>query len=239
MPRNRSPHPRTHSDAPTRVPEGSDGTAMEVVLKTDTVGSIEAVTQCVAALSIPGVTVRVIQSGAGEVSKSDVLMAATGSRLVIGFNTGIGPRAEDAAREQGVEIRLYEVIYALSEDLENIARRLLPRAEGERVTGRGEVIALFKSTRKGIILGCSVREGTLAVGKPFRVIDPAGTLYEGVIGTLHVGPKAVREARVGQQVGIKILDFQQARVGDLVECFERVRPSGPPPWTPQGGVLRR
>jgi translation initiation factor IF-2 len=209
---------------------------LELVIKADAVGSVEAVTQCVRGVAVPGVEIRLVESGLGEVTKSDVLMAATSSRLVIGFTVGIGPRVEEYAREQGVEIRLYRVIYEISRDLEEIARSLVPRPPQERITARADVIALFKSTRKGIILGCAVREGVVAVGKHFRVIDAAGPIYEGIVGSLHVGPSAVREARVGQQVGLQILDFQKARVGDLVECFEIASPVGPRPWTPQGGV---
>lgn len=211
---------------------------LEVVAKADAVGSVEAVSQCVSELDVPGIEVRLIESGVGGISKSDVLMSTTGSRLVIGFAVGTEPRVDEYAREQGVEIRLYHVIYDLSRELEEIARSLIPRPAQERITGRADVIALFKSTRRGIILGCAVREGSLAVGKRFRVIDAAGPIHEGIVASLHVGPDAVREARVGQQVGLKILGFKKARVGDLVECFENIRPTGPTPWAPQGGVAR-
>jgi len=219
-----------------RLPSSAGPPCLEVVLKADATGSVEAVTHLVAELHMPGVEIRIIESGVGDVSKSDVLMATTGSRLVIGFAVGIGPRAEDHAREQGVEIRLYRVIYDLAQELEEIARSLTPRTAQERITGQAEVIALFKSTRKGIILGCAVRKGSLSVGKNFRVIDSAGPVYEGIVSSLHVGQETVREARVGQHVGLKILDFQKARVGDLVECFETLSASEPAPWSPRGGV---
>lgn len=228
------PRPVTPRNQSTQPP----GAALEVVFKADVVGSIEAVAGYLEELDVPGVEIRLIESGVGDVSKSDVLMATTGSRLILGFSVGIGSRVEDYAREQAVEIRLHRVIYELSQDLEEIARSLAPREAKERVTGRADVIALFKSTRKGIILGCAVREGRLAVGNAFRIIDAAGQIYEGVVGSLHVGQDAVREAGVGQQVGLKILDFQKARVGDWVECFEAVRPTGPAPWAPRGGVVR-
>ncbi len=215
------------------------GLCLEVVLKADAMGSVEAVAQLVAGLHVPGVEIRLIASGVGDITKSDVLMATTGSHMVIGFEVRTGPRVEEQAREQGVEIRLYQVIYDLARELEEIARSLTPRAVQERITGQADVIALFKSTRKGIILGCAVRKGSLAVGKNFRVIDAAGPVYEGVVSSLHVEQETVREARVGQQVGLKIPDFQKARVGDQVECFETLPPSGPPPWSPQGGVARR
>lgn len=209
-----------------------------MVVKADTVGTLEAVSEAISRVSAEGVEVRVIHTGVGEATKSDVLMAATGSRLIMGFQVPTAPRVEEYAREQGVEIRLYEVIYELTGDAERIARSLAPSFPGERVTGRARVIALFKGSRKGAILGCEVQEGVLALGNRFRIIDPAGPVHEGRIDSLHIGPEAVREARPGQQVGLKVEGFRKARVGDWVECFEGVHSEGPPPWSPQGGVRR-
>ncbi|MBE0617301.1 MAG: hypothetical protein IH608_05170, partial [Proteobacteria bacterium] len=214
------------------------GTVLEVVVKADTTGTLAAVAQGLAGVSTQGTNLRVIHASVGEVAKSDLLMAATGGRLVLGFQVATGPKVEEYAREQGVEVRLYDVIYDLLGDAERIARSLVPRDTGERITGRAKVIALFKSTRKGIILGCEVQEGTLAVGKRYRIIDPAGSIHEGRIESLHVGPDAVREGRRGQQVGLKVEGFRKARRGDWVECFEVIPASGPEPWKPRGGVHR-
>jgi translation initiation factor IF-2 len=211
---------------------------LEVVVKADTVGTLEAVTLGLSRTPPEGSELRIIATGLGEVSKSDVLMATTGSRLVLGFQVPVGLRVEEYAREQGVEVRLYQVIYALLEDARNILQSLAPRKPVEHTVGRAKVIALFKGSRKGIILGCEVAEGRLAVGERFRVIDAAGPIHEGTIGSLHIGPDAVREARPGQQVGLKVEGFQKARLGDWVECFRVDAPAGPPRWTPRPGVHR-
>lgn len=236
MPRRRPP---THAP-PAQASPSAKGpeTILEVVVKADAVGTLEAVVQGLAGVAADTAGLRVIRAAVGEVAKSDVLMAATGGRLVLGFQVPTGPKVEEYAREQGVEVRLYEVIYNLLGDAESIARSLVPRHDEERITGKAKVIALFKSTRKGVILGCVVQEGTLSLGKRFRVIDPAGPVHEGRIGSLHIGPDAVREARPGQQVGLKIESFRKARIGDWVECFEVTPASGPAPWSPQGGVRR-
>jgi translation initiation factor IF-2 len=96
---------------------------------------------------------------------------------------------------------------------------------------------LFKSSRKGIILGCKVLEGNLALGKNFRVITAMGPVYSGKIGSLHVEKDAVREAKVGQKVGLKISEFNQASIGDLVECYEKLQAEGHVPWQAKGGIF--
>lgn len=240
----RLPHPHPHqgahpAPAPSPAPAGAPAAPrLEVVVKADTAGTLEALIQGLSRTTPGDGELRIISAGLGEVAKSDVLMATTGSRLVLGFQVPVGPRVEGYAREQGVEIRLYQVIYTLLEEARGILESLAPKQPAEHIAGRAKVIALFKGSRKGIILGCEVTQGRLAVGEQFRVIDPAGTIHEGKIGSLHIGADAVGEARSGQQVGLKIEGFQKARVGDWVECFRVTAPGGPPPWTPRPGVHR-
>jgi translation initiation factor IF-2 len=224
------------SAEPTGSLKDREARSLEVVLKTDSAGSQEAVVSTITGRPVNGVRVRVIHADVGAVSKSDLLMAQTGSRIVVGFNVEVMPEIPQLSREQGVEVRLYEVIYRLSDDLHEIAKSLIPRAEQEKLTGRARIIALFKSSRKDIILGCEVVEGRLALGDAFRVISAMGEIYTGRIESLHIEKDAVKKATVGQQVGIKIPGFHRGKVGDWVECFETVRERGPEPWRPRGGV---
>ena len=210
---------------------------LEIVLKSDSAGSQEAVISSIATKQEPGVVIQVIHAGLGPVSKSDLLMARTGSRIVVGFNVGISPMVKQLSQEQQIEVRLYDVIYKLTNDLHKIAHSLIPRRVEEKITGKAKVIALFKSSRKGIILGCEVLEGTLALGKDFRVISAMGTVYAGKVQSLHIEKDSVKQAKTGQQVGLKIPDFKQAKLGDLVECYEIVPPKVGPPWQPRGGVF--
>lgn len=211
---------------------------LEVVLKCDSIGSVEAVEAILGKLDVPGVAIQIIHSGVGAVSKSDLVMALSGSRLVIGFNVPVMPKLGQWVKEHGVEVRLYRVIYRLVEDIGKIAESLLPSEGEERISGRGRVIALFKSSHRGIILGCQVEDGVVALGNAFRVISAMGPVYTGRIASLHIEKDAVKEARPGQQVGIKIDDFNQARIGDLVECFEHVAPRKKQPWGPVGQILQ-
>jgi translation initiation factor IF-2 len=216
--------------------EGEEPRFLEVVLKTDSVGSQEAVVATITARPADAVQIRVIHADVGAVSKSDLLMAQTGSRLVVGFNVEVMPEIPQLSREQGIEVRLYEVIYRLSDDLHRIARSMVPREAQENLTGKARVIALFKSGRKDSILGCEVVEGRIAQGASFRVISAMGQVYTGRVQSLHIENNPVKKATVGQQVGIKIPGFDRGRVGDWVECFETVRERSSEPWRPRGGV---
>lgn len=210
---------------------------LEIVLKCDSVGSLEAVVSSLASLENPEVDVLPFHTGIGAISKSDLLMALTGSRLVVGFNVSLLPKMQQLSKEKGVEIRLYDVIYKLTQDLSQIAGRLIHReAEKEIITGKAKVIALFKSSRKGSILGCEVLRGALAQGKKFRIISAMGPVYSGKIESLHIEQDAVKEAKKGQQVGLKISDFNQAKKGDLVETYEKQKPEASATWHPKGRV---
>jgi len=210
---------------------------LEIVLKCDTSGCTEAVIGAVASLNLPQVNISIISSGVGAINKSDVFMAATGSNLILGFNVGIMPHIDQLLAEHNVEIRIYEVIYKLLEDLESIADSLIRRQSSENIIGTARVIALFKSSRKGIILGCEVLRGKLVLGHFFRVVGAMGPLYTGKIESLHIEKDAVREAVQGQQVGLKIKDFNKARIGDLVETFRTSAAHKVKPWQPQGKIF--
>jgi translation initiation factor IF-2 len=209
---------------------------LAIVLKSDSMGSEEALFSSLKTLQAKGAEIEVIHSGIGPVSKSDLFMALAGSKLVVGFSVGILPKIEPLSKEVGVEIRLYETIYNLIEDLRTLSSSLGSSGSEEKITGKAVVIALFKSSRKAIILGCEVQEGTLSVGKSFRLISDPGEVYRGKISSLHIEKDAVNEAKAGQQVGLKISDFNRAKIGDIVECFQEVISHRQKAWQPRGGV---
>ena len=211
---------------------------LEIVLKCDVSGTEEAVRGSLAAIDVPGIEVLVIQSGVGQVSQSDVLMAETGSRLVVGFNVDVMPKLEQHIKEHGVEIRLYDTIYRLAEDVRRIGEQLIAKPPEEIITGQAEVIATFTSKRKSQIIGCEIREGVIEVGKEFRIITAMGPAYFGRIGSLQIENSSVKKGKAGQQVGIGLTDWNKASVGDLVECFEIVKPARGP-WKPKSGIYRK
>jgi translation initiation factor IF-2 len=212
---------------------------LEIILKADSMGTREAVVSAIESMSTPAeVELEIIQAGVGNVSKSDLLMAEAGSRLIIGFNVDILPRVKELAKEHQVEVRLYRVIYNLVDDLKKIASSLTKTEENEKVTGKATVIAVFPGGRKSVILGCRVDEGVLAVGKRFRLISDPGPVYSGTVESLHIEKDSVQQAKPGQQVGLKISGFKRAKIGDFVECFEVERPRKQAMWVPKGGVFR-
>ena len=212
---------------------------LEIVLKCDVAGTVEAVRSSLNSIYVPGVEIDIIQSGVGNITKSDVLMAQTGSRLVIGFNVDTMPKLEQYIKEHGIEVRLYETIYSINEDIKKIANNLKAKEPEETVTGKANVIATFKIGGKGTIIGCEVTEGSLELGKNFRVITAMGPAYRSKITSIQIERKNVKAGKVGQQVGIKIPDWKKAKVGDYIECFETVNPSDGGRWHPRSGVFRQ
>ena len=233
---------KVKSEPPGPAPKPSDpdiSLKLEVVLKCDGAGSVEAVRAAIEAIAVPGVYIQVIQAGIGRISKKDVLMAQTGSRLILGFNVDTVPRIDMDLEARCVEIRLYEVIYNLTADLEKIAQSLLPREAEENVLGRGRVIEVFPAGKKGVVVGCEVLDGAFVSGRPFRLISPMGPVFTGVIESLQVDHQPVKQARMGQQAGILVPGRRHADIDDQVECFETGQVRKTSPWHPICGIFHR
>ncbi len=212
---------------------------LEIVLKCDSIGSMEGVTAALSKIVVENVEIQLVHSGVGAVTQSDVLMAETACRLIVGFQVGVIPGLEKILRERHVEVRLYDIIYKLADDIRAIAEGMVLRAEEDVITGSGRIVALFKSTRKGIIVGCEVLGGHLAVGQHFRIISAMGPIYSGIMESLHIGDTAVQKATPGQKVGIKIKNFNRAKVGDLVESYHPPSFKRVQKWEPEGDIIRR
>jgi translation initiation factor IF-2 len=240
--KSKSHHPR-HDNQPSSLPSSArvviqeHGSALALVIKGDTDGCEQAVCELIAHNPVAGVPVEIIHKGVGDICKTDIMTAATGSKLILGFNVNVLPKLAELCKEQNVEIRLYSVIYKLHEDLKEIARSLLPQEADEKIVGRAKVIALFKSNRRGVILGCEIEEGRLRMGDHFRIISAMGPVYSGTIRSMHNEKTAVDKAGPGQQVGLKIEDFKEIKVGDLVECYQAGQSRKVARWQPSGIVL--
>jgi translation initiation factor IF-2 len=211
---------------------------LEAVLKCDVAGTAEAISTSLAEINVSSVQIDLIQIGIGNVSKSDVLMARTGSKLVIGFNVDVTPKLEQEIKEFGVEVRLYDTIYKLTEDMRKIAQSVITRETEEKITGKARVIATFKTSHKGMIIGCEVNEGSIEMGKDFRVITAMGPAYFGKITSLQIEKQSVKAGKPGSQVGIMLEGWNKAKIGDLVECYESLPQKGGRPWQPRSGIIR-
>ena len=227
------------SFSPPENSSSKSGPSLELVVKGDTDGSDEAVCQSLFRdIASQDISVKIIRQGVGDINKTDILTAAGGSKLVLGFNVDVLPKLTDLCKEQDVEIRLYSIIYKLIEDIKEITQSLIPQEETEGISGSAKVIALFKSNRKGIILGCEGTEGKLQTGDRFRVISGMGQIYSGTIQSLHIEKDTVVKALPGQQVGVKIENFNKAKIGDIVECFFMTKQHKRKTWQPSGKVLK-
>lgn len=211
---------------------------LEIVLKCDVAGTAEAINASLADIDVPGVQIEVIQSGIGNVSKSDVMMARTGSKLVLGFSVDTMPKLEQEIKEFGVEVRLYDTIYKLTEDIRKIAQSFKSTQPKEKITGKAKVIATFNISSKGMVVGCEVLEGVFETGKDFRVITAMGPAYFGKITSLQIENQNVKSAKPGNQIGIQLDGWNKAKVDDLVECFESLPSKSGSRWKASSGIVR-
>jgi translation initiation factor IF-2 len=211
---------------------------LEIVLKCDVAGTAEAINASLAEIAVPGVQIEVIQSGVGNVSKSDVLMARTGSQLVVGFSVDTMPKLEHEIKEFGVEVRLYDTIYKLTEDIRKIAQSFKSSDPEEKITGRARIIATFNISPKGMVIGCEVLEGVIETGKDFRVITAMGPAYFGKIQSLQIERKNVKSAKPGNQIGIQLDGWNKAKVDDLVECYKTLPVKSGSRWKARSGIVR-
>lgn len=228
---------RKHQLKDPRDTPGSSRPGLDIVLKCDSAGSLEAAMLALSVMTDTG-EIGIIRAGVGAINKSDIVMAETAGRLIVGFQVGLVPGTERLLMEHRVEVRLYEVIYTLTADIKDLIPALSVPAPAEQVVGSAKVIALFKSTRKGIIIGCEVLDGHLSVGQHFRIITAAGPVYTGLIESIHAGDRVIQKAIPGQKMGIKIRDFNKARLGDLVESY-RAAGHRQKTWEPSGGIVRK
>jgi translation initiation factor IF-2 len=193
---------------------------LNIVLKADVSGSLEALQDEIAKLPQQEIAVNVIRGGAGGINESDVMLAAASDAVIIGFNVRPLADARRAAEREGVEIRSYSVIYKVTEDLRAAMEGMLEPEEVEETVGQAEVLELFKASRVGTIAGCSVSEGKISKGAEVRLIRDGTVVWTGRIGSLRRFKDDVTEVEAGLECGIVLEGFQDVKVGDVLEVFE-------------------
>ncbi len=193
---------------------------LNIVLKADMQGSLEAVTESLKRLERDDVKLSFVLRGIGGVTENDVQLAAASSATIIGFNVRPDRRGRDLAESSHVEIRTYEIIYKLLEDLEAAMLGLLSPLYEEIVTGEAEVRQVFRVPRIGAVAGCYVREGRITRGSKVRFLREGTVIWKGSINTLRRFKDDVREVASGFECGIGLSDFQDLKDGDLIETYE-------------------
>jgi len=209
----------TLDDLFSKITEGSVK-ELALVIKSDVQGSAEALTAGVEKLATDAVKLRVIHSGVGGITESDVLLAAASNAIIVGFNVRPEPKASALAEQQGVDIRLYTIIYDAMAEIKAAMEGLLEPTLKERTLGRAEVRQVFTVSKAGIIAGSYVVDGTItraAVG--VRVIRDNVVVYEGKLGSLRRFKDDVREVQQGYECGISVENFNDVKAGDIIEAY--------------------
>ena len=195
---------------------------INVVLKTDVKGSEEAVKHSLSKIDVEGVKVKVIRSGVGNITESDVSLASASNAIIIGFNVRPDTKTSDLAKDKNVEIRLYNIIYKVVEDMEDAIKGSLEPVYEEQILGTAEVRKIFKFSKIGNIAGCHVTDGLIKNGAEARLIRDGVVVYTSKIASLQHEKDQVKEAKNGFDCGITIADYQDIREGDLIECYQMV-----------------
>jgi translation initiation factor IF-2 len=193
---------------------------LDIVLKGDVSGSLEALQDEIAKLPQDQIAVNVIHAAAGGINESDVMLAAASDAVIIGFNVRPLAEARKAAEREGVEIRTYSVIYKVTEDLRGAMEGMLEPEEVEETLGQAEVKELFKASRVGTIAGCQVTDGKVTRGAEVRLVRDGTVVWTGRIGSLRRFKDDVSEVEEGLECGIVLEGFQDVKVGDVLEVFE-------------------
>jgi translation initiation factor IF-2 len=200
---------------------GDEGGTKElaVVLKADVHGSVEALRDALTKLATDEVKVKVIHAGVGAVTESDVMLAKASDAIVVGFHVRPDPAARKAAESQGVDLRLYRVIYEATDDVRKAMAGLLPPTISEVQLGRAEVRRTFNAPRVGTIAGSYVLDGTMRRGARCRLVRDGVVVHDGRIGSLKRFKDDAREVQAGFECGIWIEGYNDVKLGDVIEAY--------------------
>jgi translation initiation factor IF-2 len=200
----------------------AEGAVVPLLIKSDVHGSAEALRDALTKLSNEEVKVKVISSGVGGITESDATLAAASNAVIIGFNVRADNAARAAIKESGVDIRYYSIIYEAIDDVKSAISGLLRPEIRETIVGLAEVKEVFPSPKLGNVAGCIVMEGFVKRANPIRVLRENVVIYEGELESLRRFKDDVNEVRAGTECGIGVRNYNDIRIGDQIECYERV-----------------
>ena len=195
---------------------------INVIIKADVNGSAEAVKNSLQKIEVDGVKINVIRSTVGGITESDIVLAKASNALIIGFNVRPSKVIDDKAKEEGVEIRFYNIIYKAVEEMEAAMKGMLDPEFEEKILGNAEIRQIFKFSKVGNIAGCSVTDGIIRRDAQARIIRDGVVVYDGKIGSLQHEKDVVKEVKKGYECGITIDGFNDIKVGDVIEAYEMV-----------------
>ena len=195
---------------------------LNIIVKGDVDGSVEAMSGSLIKLSKESVQVNVIHAAVGQISESDVLLAAASNAIIVGFQVRPSAAARKLAESEEIEIRLYSIIYDAINDIKDAIEGMLEPVMKEEIVASVEVMEIFKISKVGTVAGCIVREGKLTRNTPIRVIRDGIVIYTGKLGSLKRFKDDVKEVTSGQDCGLNIESFNDVKIGDIIEGYEQV-----------------
>lgn len=195
---------------------------INVVLKTDVTGSLEAVRQSLEKIDVEGVKVNIIRASVGAITESDIVLAQASQAIIIGFNVRGSSKVMDLAKEYGVSIKTYDIIYKVVEEMEAAMKGMLEPEFEEQVTGNLEIRQIFKFSKVGLIAGCHVTNGTIKMGENARIIRDGIVVYQGKIKSLQRGKDNAKEVSKGMDCGLTLENCQDYRENDQIEVYDLV-----------------
>lgn len=195
---------------------------INVVLKADVNGSLEAVRSSLEKIEVEGVKIQVIRGGVGAITESDVVLAQASNAIIIGFNVRGSTKTMDTAKEYGIEIRNYDIIYKVVEEMEAAMKGMLDPEYEEKVTGTLEIRQIFKFSKVGLIAGCHVVTGTIKNNSKARIIRDGVVVYTGSVNTLQREKDQVKEVSKGMDCGLTLENCQDYKENDVIEVYDLV-----------------
>lgn len=208
-------------DLLTQMDEGKQQ-ALQAIVKADVHGSAEALRESLTKLGNEEVQVKIIGSGVGGITESDVNMAAASNAMLIGFNVRADSAAKAAIKDSGLDVRYYSVIYEVIDDVKALVSGMLAPEIREQIVGLAAVREVFRSPKFGAVAGCMVEDGYVKRHKPIRVLRDNVVIFEGELESLRRFKDDVNEVRAGTECGIAVKNYDDVQVDDQIECFERV-----------------
>jgi len=200
--------------------QAGETATLNLIVKADVTGSLEALTESLKKLERDDVKLAFVHRGVGGITENDIQLAAASNATIIGFNVRPERKARELAEQESVEIRTYEIIYAVLEDIQNAMLGLLAPEYEEVVTGDAEVREIFRVPKVGAIAGCMVQNGTITRGSKVRFLREGTIIWKGAVSSLKRFKDDVREVQSGFECGIGLTDFQDLKPGDVIETYE-------------------
>ncbi|MDD3191237.1 MAG: translation initiation factor IF-2, partial [Bacilli bacterium] len=201
--------------------DGLDGNIKELkmIIKGDVQGSIEALRGSLEKVEVEGAKIEIVRSAVGSITETDISLAIAANAIIIGFNVRPTAQIMDLAKEKGIEVRLYNIIYKVLEDIEAAMKGLLDPVFEEKVIGQAEVRDTFKASKIGTIAGCYITSGMIQRNCDIRLIRDSIVVYEGKLSSLKRFKDDVKEVKLGYECGMTIENFNDIKVGDMIEAY--------------------